>query len=110
MLLFDQNLSAALPRHLRDEFPASSHLRDWRMTEARDAEVLALAARENLIIITKDEDFARHSTSNASVKVVWIRLGNCTTAAVVDLLRSSKGGIEEFATNPATRLLQLPGE
>lgn len=109
MLLFDQNLSAALPRHLRDEFPQCSHVRDWAMTEAPDSEVLALAEREGYVVVTKDEDFASQPRpSSPGVKVIWVRLGNCTTADVVDLLRSHAGRIHAFSGDPAATLLELP--
>jgi predicted nuclease of predicted toxin-antitoxin system len=40
-------------------------------------------------------------------KVIWVRLGNCATAAVVALLRAKCTEIHEFVADPAASFLAL---
>jgi predicted nuclease of predicted toxin-antitoxin system len=55
---------------------------------ATDRVVWARAAREGFVLVTKDEDFHRMSVLlGPPPKVIWIRLGNCSTAEVARGLR-----------------------
>ena len=48
--------------------------------------------------VTKDEDFHRLSVlRGAPPKVVWIRLGNCRTLDIADLLRGHHESVRCFA-------------
>ena len=58
--------------------------------------------------MTKDEDFHRISVLRGMPpKVVWIRLGNCTTREVAGALRSRWPQLREFAEDPVAALLEL---
>jgi predicted nuclease of predicted toxin-antitoxin system len=73
-LLFDQNLSFRLCQNLVDLFPESSHVRLLGLSEAGD---LALW------------DYAKTNAAllRPSPKVIWLRTGNQSTAAISRLLR-----------------------
>ncbi len=87
-LLFDEHLSERLPDLLAELFPGSLHVRQIRLGGARDSDVWQAAAQRDCLLVTKDEDFHRLSVlRGAPPKVVWIRVGNCTTEEVVELLR-----------------------
>ena len=49
------------------------------------------------MIVSKDEDFHRLSVLHGPPpKVIWIRLGNCSTDDVMQLLRMRRDEIEAF--------------
>lgn len=58
--------------------------------------------------VTKDEDFHRLSIlRGAPPKVVWLRLGNCTTEDVVRLLREHVADLQAFAEQAEATFLEL---
>jgi|SRR5262245_32192099 len=89
-LLFDQNLSHRLVVQLSTEFPGSEHVRNVGLGAAPDPDVWAYAAAHGLTIVSKDTDFRQRALLlGFPPKVVWVRLGNCQTAAVAALLRGN---------------------
>ncbi len=60
------------------------------------------------MIVSKDDDFLPRSlVRGAPPKVLWIRLGNCTTGDIEALLRSRHSDILNFATDEVEALLAL---
>ena len=107
-LPFDQNLSFRLPRLLADCLPGCAHVRDLGLTEASDAEVRRFAAERDLAIVTKDGDFRQVSfLLGHPPKIVWIRLGNCSTAEIERLMRRRLAEIGEFIKDPTLAVLAL---
>ncbi len=107
-LLFDENLSPNLPHRLRDLFPNSLHVRDVGMKATIDPVVWDYAKDNDLIIVSKDSDM--HDLSlvlGNPPKVIWIRLGNCSTAQVENLLRRDFETISLFYTDDSLSLLAL---
>jgi predicted nuclease of predicted toxin-antitoxin system len=96
-LLYDHNLSPRLVTRLADCFPAAEHVAGVGLAQASDAEVWAYAAMHAYTIVTKDADFTDMSVLRGfPPKVIWLRLGNCTTAAVETLLRNQQVAIQAF--------------
>jgi predicted nuclease of predicted toxin-antitoxin system len=55
---------------------------------------------------SKDSDFADRSLlEGAPPKVIWVRLGNCTTASVAMLLQNSEDAVLRFSTGEETCLV-----
>jgi predicted nuclease of predicted toxin-antitoxin system len=107
-LLFDENLSPNLPHRLRDLFPNSLHVRDVGMKATIDPVVWDYAKDNDLMIVSKDSDM--HDLSlvlGSPPKVIWIRLGNCSTAQVENLLRRDFETINLFYTDESLSLLAL---
>jgi len=105
-LLFDQNLSWRLPRALADQYPQSVHVRDFGLASADDAVVWEFARSNGFTIITKDADFHQRSfVLGSPPRVVWIRRGNCSTEAIIDLLMRRRNKIEAFGLNPEAAFL-----
>lgn len=108
-LLFDENLSHKLAVRLDDLFPGSSHVRLHGMASAADRNVWDFARLHGFTIVSKDEDFHHLSfLRGAPPKVIGVGLGNCSTAAVEMLLRSSNATIRAFMLDPNTAFLMLP--
>ena len=107
-LLFDQNLSHRLVGLLVAEFPGSQHIRDAGLARAPDLVVWAHAASQGLVIVSKDTDFQQRALLlGPPPKVVWLRLGNCSTAAVATLLRSRQADLLAFEADPSASFLAL---
>jgi predicted nuclease of predicted toxin-antitoxin system len=107
-LLFDENLSHRLVGQLATEFPGSAHVREVGLATAADADVWDHAASNGFVIVSKDTDFQQRALLYGHPpKVIWVRLGNCTTAAVAALLRSRLADIQAFEGDPIAAFLAL---
>jgi len=107
-LFFDQNLSPRLVLALGDVFPDSVHVREVGMARAIDDQVWTHALDEGLLIVSKDADFHQRAFLSAPPpKVIWIRLGNCTTAEIEKLLRDQLAAIQLFVADPHAAFLAL---
>jgi len=110
MLLFDENLSFRLVKKLSFIFPGSAHVESALYRGASDALVESFAAEHNLVIVTKDKDYTQRFSQAARCSIVYVRLPNCTTEEIAELLRlHSKRIIELHSAKPFERLL-LPLE
>jgi len=107
-LLFDQNLSYRLVALLGDLYPASVHVRELGLSEAEDLQVWQEAREQGLAIVSKDSDFHQLSFAYGHPpKVVWLRVGNGSTAAVADLLRKHHAAMRRFEADPEAAFLAL---
>jgi predicted nuclease of predicted toxin-antitoxin system len=107
-LLFDENLSPKLPRLLKDIFPESRHVRDSGLKGKTDWEIWEYARQEGFVIISKDADFLQRSIIHGSPpKVVWLRVGNCTTADLLRLIVSREKEIRLLADEQNESVLVL---
>ena len=73
-----------------------------------DRAVWDYAAQNDYLIVSKDVEFSDMSVLlGAPPKVIWIQLGNCSTAEIEQLLRTHFNTIEDFEQDAALRLLRL---
>lgn len=107
-LLFDENLSHKLVRLLTDLFPDSIHVRDVGLKAADDPLVWDYAKGKDLMIVSKDSDMHQRSFMfGYPPKIIWVRLGNCSTSDVEKLLRRNFTIIETFYNDPYASFLSL---
>ncbi|HEX8681748.1 MAG TPA: DUF5615 family PIN-like protein [Ardenticatenaceae bacterium] len=107
-LLFDQNLSPRLVIQLSDVYPGSSHVSLLGLDRSYDDEVWQYAAQNGYFIVTKDVDFNEMSVVRGfPPKVIWLRLGNCTTRQVELTLRNSYESIRTLEADPDVAVLTL---
>jgi predicted nuclease of predicted toxin-antitoxin system len=107
-LLFDNNLSPRLPHHLADVYPDASHVALVGLERAADDDVWRYAREHDFTIVTKDADFGDLSVLHGFPPgVIWLRIGNCSTAEIEDLLRKSHTTLQAFEAESATGLLTL---
>lgn len=105
-LLFDENLSRRLVRLLDDAYPGSEHVCSCGLANEQDDRVFRFAGERGFLLVTQDKDFQELSALRGSPpQVVWLRLGNSSTRAVADLLRSSRPSLQEFAADATKSLL-----
>ena len=106
--LFDQNLSHKLARRLTDIFPDSTHVREVGLKEANDPVVWDYAKQQSFMIVSKDADFHQRSfVFGFPPKVVWVQLGNCTTAEVEQVIRKNLAAIKDFYEDAEAAFLVL---
>ena len=107
-LLFDENLSPKLVVRLADIFPDSLHVRDVGLQAANDPAVWEYARDNDLVIVSKDADMHQRSfLFGAPPKIVWVRLGNCSTNDVENLLRRHVNVLNIFYSDEVASFLSL---
>ena len=107
-LLLDQNLSPRLVAALVDVYPDTSHVSLLGLHCADDDAVWSFARANGYIIVTKDADFSDLSVVRGfPPKVVWLRVGNCTTGHIEALLRSHVCEIKALGTDKKNSVLTL---
>jgi len=107
-LLFGENLSYKLVRLLADLFPDSVHVRNIGLKSADDPIVWQYAKEQGFVIVSKDSDLHQRSfVFGHPPKIVWIRLGNCSTLDVERLLRRNSDVITIFQTDEIASFLSL---
>ena len=105
-LLFDQNLAPRLVARLADIFPASEHVRDVGLAAGDDHAVWECAKAGGFAIVSKDADFRQLSFLYGSPpKVVWLRVGNQSTAQIEAIVRANAGALEAFDADPVASML-----
>ena len=89
-LLFDENLSPRLVSSFFDLYPESRHVHTCNLGGEDDDAGWEYARSHGYMIVSKDSDFAERSVLDSDPpKLVWVRLGNCSTLEVEALLRSA---------------------
>jgi predicted nuclease of predicted toxin-antitoxin system len=107
-LLFDQNLSFRLCQIVADLFPDSSHVRVLELSEARDQTIWDYAKANGFTIVSQDVDFAEMAALlGTPPKVIWLRAGNQSTAAISALLKLHAAVIVEFGSDDTTACLEI---
>lgn len=107
-LLFDENLSYRLVRHLADVYPGSTHVRDIGLRGAEDRRIWDYAAEQDLLLTSKNTDFYQRSlVFGAPPKVIWLRIGNSPTLAIAELLTQRRPVIRSFYEDSEATFLPL---
>jgi predicted nuclease of predicted toxin-antitoxin system len=107
-LLLDQNLSHRLVQRLQDLFPGSAQVRPLGLSRHSDAELWWYARTHGYVLVTKDEDFAEMAVMRgAPPKVVWLRVGNCSTSETEHLLVETAESIRKLVDDDERIVLEL---
>ena len=107
-LLFDQNLSPKLVARLADLFPGSAHVLALNLDSSPDEDVWEFARLNGYVVVSKDEDYNALSVLRGNPpKVIWLQLGNCTTAEVETEFRLRFADIEAFEIDTSAGTLVL---
>jgi predicted nuclease of predicted toxin-antitoxin system len=108
-LLLDENLSPKLAQRLSDLYPGSRHIRECGLERGSDGSVWEFAKANGFTIVSRDSDFDKISSRHGHPPhIIRLRLGNCTTSAIEDLLRSQSPVIHTFVANSSASILILP--
>lgn len=85
-LLVDNQLPVALARYLAANGWECKHVQDVGLEAAEDRTIWQYAKDKGVTIVTKDEDFQALANRQGTIppQVVWVRLGNCRKAALLE--------------------------
>jgi predicted nuclease of predicted toxin-antitoxin system len=107
-LLLDHNISHKLVARLADIFPDSTQTRLLNLGRTNDPQLWLVAKTHDYLFVTKDKDVAELAIlRGAPPKVVWLRMGNCSTPLVEKTLRANHDAIVDFAADPNRVVLEL---
>ena len=107
-LLLDENLSPRLVGSLSDLYPESQHVHSLELGGADDSALWDYAKAHGFAIVSKDSDFAERCVLEGEPpKVIWIRLGNCSTSEIEAQLRSAREVVRAFLEKDEETCLML---
>ncbi|WP_425992586.1 DUF5615 family PIN-like protein [Brevundimonas sp. TWP2-3-2] len=104
-IIVDQQLPPVLANWFRDQGIDAVHVRDLGMTTASDETIWAEAARDDAVILSRDEDFLG-LTRAGGARLVWIRIGNCTNATLLAAIEANWSTIHQ-RLEAGERLVEL---
>ena len=107
-LLLDENLSDRIVPKILDLFPGSSHVKSHNLIHTDDALIWAFAKEQGYTIVSKDADFhQRGLVFGHPPKLIFLRVGNCSTNHIVGILRSNQVLLSAFETDTNSSILVL---
>ena len=105
--LVDAQRPPALAEWLCKTGYEAHHVRDVALRDADDAEIRAYASRTGAMVVTKDCDFVpTNETQEKVIQVVWVRIGNATTRAVLERIQTAWPQLLAHP-NEGTQLVEL---
>lgn len=101
-------LSPHLVTRLAAEYPHSAHGSAVGIDQSLDIEVWMYARDYEFTIVTKDADFSDMSVLlGFPPKVVWLRVGNCSTSDIEANLRAHTSTLDALAADPTIGIIEL---
>jgi predicted nuclease of predicted toxin-antitoxin system len=86
--LVDNQLPPALARQIQGELGHhAAHVSDLGMRNASDVELWTYASEHDCVLISKDEDFTNMVLRTSGAGLIWVRVGNCRRAFLLNLFR-----------------------
>jgi predicted nuclease of predicted toxin-antitoxin system len=112
-LLFDQNISPKIVRHLGGEMQATAevnHVRFAGLEDASDYTIFQYAKTNHYTIVTFDSDFVDLSVLNGfPPNIIYLKTGNLTTKAIATLLNDHLAHIVDFLEMGVKGVLEING-
>ena len=107
-LLLDENLSPRLISGLPVLFAGSRHVHDVGLGGLDDGQVWDFAVAHGFAIVSKDSDFVQRSLlERKPPKIIWLRIGNCSTLEIERLIHAASPTIERFLSEDTETCLIL---
>lgn len=108
-LLLNANISWRLIHRLKQHFDSCVHVNRIGLgSPASDTEIWNQALRQDLVIVTNDEDFLNFSNLKGfPPKVVLLRTGNQSSRFIEDLLVAHKDDIKSLVDSDDYGVLEL---
>jgi predicted nuclease of predicted toxin-antitoxin system len=108
-LLLDANLSWRLISALKQHFEYCIHVDSTELLiPAKDTEIWEYAKKNNLLIVTNDEDFFNMSSFKGfPPKIILLRTGNQNRRYTEQLLIALKPQIEDFINSTEHGVLEI---
>ncbi|MEC4747793.1 DUF5615 family PIN-like protein [Methylomicrobium sp. Wu6] len=95
-LLLDENLSRRIVPFILDRYPGSTQVALLGLEQANDKSIRQYAIDHDYVIVTQDADFYELSLIYGQPpKIVWLKVGNQTKAAMIKTLLDNQPIIEQ---------------
>ena len=108
-LLLDENLSDRVVPQILDLYLNSAHVKSHSLIHTDDALIWFFAQQHGYTIVSKDADFHQRSlVFGHPPKLVFLRVGNCPTSRITQLLRSNYALLSTFHSDSNASILILP--
>ena len=105
--LVDNQLPAAVAKYLRSRGFDCEHVLEAGLGDANDGAICRYAGLQERIVISKDQDFFFFATRpEANIRLIWVRLGNCRTATLLESLERAWPQIE-IAFKGGDRIVEI---
>jgi predicted nuclease of predicted toxin-antitoxin system len=107
-LLLDENLSDRIIHSIVDLYPDSQHVKTLGLINTDDVMIWEYAKTNEFVIVSKDSDFHQRSLLYGHPpKFVYLRIGNCPTSKIIQILRHNFNTINQFGSSKTESLLVL---
>ena len=108
-LLLDANVSWRMIAILKQHFDDCFHVDSVGLTiPPKDSEIWEYARKNELIIVTNDEDFIDFvNVKGFPPKVILLKIGNQNKLFIANLLIHRKDDIQSFSSSPELGLLEI---
>ncbi|MBW4582449.1 MAG: DUF5615 family PIN-like protein [Tildeniella nuda ZEHNDER 1965/U140] len=107
-LLLDENLSDRIIPTITDLYPGSEHIKTLGLINTDDVVIWEYAKTNGFMIVSKDSDFHQRSLLYGHPpKFIYLRIGNCPTSKIVQILRDNLDTIIQFKASERESLLAL---
>jgi predicted nuclease of predicted toxin-antitoxin system len=107
-LLLDENLSDRIIHRIVDLYSDSEHVKTLGLINTDDALIWEYAKINNFVIVSKDSDFHQRSLLYGHPpKFIYLRIGNCPTLEITQILRNNLDTIIQFENSETESLLVL---
>lgn len=107
-LLLDENLSDRIIHRIVDLYPDSEHVKTLGLINTDDSVIWEYAKTNGFVIVSKDSDFHQRSLLYGyPPKFIYLRVGNCPTSRITQILRNNLETIIQFESSEVEGLLVL---
>jgi predicted nuclease of predicted toxin-antitoxin system len=107
-LLLDENLSDRIVSRIVELYPNSEHVKTLGLLNTDDVVIWEYAKVNGFVIVSKDSDFHQRSLLYGHPpKFIYLRIGNCSTSKIIQLLRDNLNTINQFGSSETQSLLVL---
>ena len=107
-LLLDENLSDRIIHQIVDLYPNSEHVKTLGLTNTDDSVIWEYAKTNDFAIVSKDSDFHQRSLLYSHPpKFIYLRIGNCPTSKIIQILRNNRDTILQFESSKTDSILVL---
>lgn len=107
-LLLDENLSDRIVSQIADLYPDSVHVKTLGLIQSEDVLIWEYAKANDFAIVSKDSDFHQRSLLYGHPpKFIYLRIGNCPTWRIVEILRDNYDTIAQFGDAEQESILVL---
>lgn len=107
-LLLDENLSDRIIHRIIDLYPHSEHVKTLGLINTDDVVIWEYAKTNGFVIVSKDSDFHQRSLLYGHPpKFIYLRIGNCPTSNIIQILRDNLDTIIQFESSKTESILML---